>query len=72
MYLAVESICIVLQSLLEVELSLIHQNLEGVDVLKNYIYVHFYNYALKEENTLISHITVYNIFTHTIAMVVKD
>jgi hypothetical protein len=27
--LAVEGICIVLQSLLEVELSLIHQNLEG-------------------------------------------
>lgn len=33
MYLAVESICIVLQSLLEVELSLIHQNLEGGELI---------------------------------------
>ncbi len=31
--LAVEGICIVLQSLLEVELSLIHQNLEGRELI---------------------------------------
>lgn len=38
MYLAVESICIVLQSLLEVELSLIHQNLEGGELILAEVY----------------------------------